>query len=323
MSPLYQWVPYKLLPEPEQVLCRWLHVGDKPFSEPFFDDTIIRCRSNTGLRPHVASNISMLEEWAAALPAVEPSAFIFHISRCGSTLVSQLLGMNPRHIVLSEVPFIDELLRAPFKEQGFPPFDQLPVLQAALRLYGQKRSGDEERLFIKTDSWHVFFYKTIRALYPDVPFVLLYREPREVMHSHRKKRGMQAVPGVIEPAVFGFEKLAVTDLDAYMAVVIEKYLSTFLEIITNDSNALLVNYNEGMLQVMEKIASFTDLALTEEEHVQMRERCGYHAKYPDQVFAEAAAPEEVPGYLEKSMALYKQVEAVRLQVNTRLTPHNV
>ena len=307
MSPLHQWVPYKLSPERDQTICRWLFVGAKPFSEPFFDDTISRCQSYDSYRPHSVSNISLLENWAAQLPAVQPTAFIFHISRCGSTLLSQLLGLNPGHIVLSEVPFIDDIFRVPYKQQEYPAFDQISALQAAIRLYGQKRTGDENRLFIKTDSWHVFFYKTIRMLYPDVPFILLFREPLEVIHSHRKKRGMQAVPGVIEPAIFGFEEPLTSDLDEHMANVMEKYFAMFLEIVKNDPHALLVNYNDGMMRLMETIAAFTGLPLSEEEYDQMEKRCNYHAKFPDQAFVEASAPDEQPSYLENCMNLHAQL----------------
>ncbi|HEX6192374.1 MAG TPA: sulfotransferase [Chitinophagaceae bacterium] len=307
MSPLHQWVPYKLSPDHGQTICRWLFVGDQPFSEPFFDDTISRCQSYDSYRPHSVSNTELLETWAAELPAVQPTAFIFHISRCGSTLLSQLLGLNPGHIVLSEVPFIDDILRVPYKQQEYPAFDQISALQAAIRLYGQKRTGHESRLFIKTDSWHVFFYKAIRALYPGVPFILLYRDPREVIHSHRKKRGMQAVPGVIEPAIFGFEEPLTSNLDEHMAKVMEKYFAMFLEITNSDPHALLVNYNDGMMRVMENIAAFTGLPLSKEEYDQMQTRCSYHGKFPGQAFAEASAPDERPSYLEKCMNLHAQL----------------
>ena len=310
MSPLHQWVPYKLSAEPGQTICRWLYVGDQPFSEPFFDDTIDRCRSYSSFRQHSVSNINLLKDWAEELPSVQPTAFIFHISRCGSTLLSQLLGLNPQHIVLSEVPFLDEILRTPYKQEDYPSFEQIPTLQAAIHFYGQKRNGNETRLFIKTDSWHVFFYKTIRALYPGVPFILLYREPREVIHSHRKKRGMQAVPGVIEPAIFGFEEPLTSDLDVHMANVMEKYFEMFLEIIHDDPNTLLVNYNEGMMRVMENIAAFTNIPLSKEELDQMQERCNYHAKFPEQVFAETTAPEERPSYLEKCLDLHAKLSAI-------------
>ena len=310
MPPIHQWVPYKLVIEADQTTCRWLYVEDQSFSEPFFDDTIHRCRSYSSYRPHSVSNINILNEWVQSLPSVPPTAFIFHISRCGSTLLSQLLGLNPEHIVLSEVPFLDELLRAPYKKEIYPAFEQIPAFKAAIKFYGQKRNGNESRLFIKTDSWHVFFYKTIRALYPEVPFILLYRDPREVIHSHRKKRGMQAVPGVIEPAIFGFEEPLTTDLDAHMANVITKYFEKFLEIIANDPQSLLVNYNDGMMNVMERIAEFTSLPLSDEEYEQMRTRCSYHAKFPDQVFSEAYAPQELPPYLERCMKQYAELAKI-------------
>lgn len=308
---MQNWIPYKLIFEQDQALCRWLHTGDKPFTEPFFDDTITRLKGSSIQRLHSAGNIQLLPGWSKDVQAIEPTAFIFHISRCGSTLLSQLLGINPRHIVLSEVPFIDDVLRAPFKHHPQGSFDQPEMLDAAIRFYGQQRH-EEDKLFIKTDSWHVFFYKTLRKLYPQAAFILLYRKPQEVIRSHQKKRGMQAVPGVIEPEVFGFNAEPVTDLDAYMARVIERYLTLFTEIIETDERSLLVNYNQGMMNVMDTMAAFTRIDISAEEHAKMEERCRYHAKYPDQVFAEQHSEEQLPDYLQECSELYEQLENKRL-----------
>jgi hypothetical protein len=307
---LTNWIPYKLIFEQDQALCRWLHTGDKPFDEPFFDDTITRLKAGRVQGLHSAGNIQLLPDWSKNLKAIEPSAFIFHISRCGSTLLSQLLGINPGHIVLSEVPFIDDVLRAPFKHHPQAGFDQPEMLDAALRFYGQRRN-EESKLFIKTDSWHVFFYKTLRELYPDAAFILLYRKPQEVIRSHRKKRGMQAVPGVIEPEVFGFRAEPITDLDAYMARVMERYLTLFTEIIQTDERSLLVSYNQGMMNVMDTMAAFAGIDISAEEHAGMEERCRYHAKYPEQVFTEQQPAEQLPEYLQKCEELYEQLERRR------------
>lgn len=310
INPLSGWVPYKLLRDGEQALCRWLNIADTPFSEPFFADTISKCGPHNSRRFHVASSIDVLPEWAATLPAAKPAAFIFHISRCGSTLLSQLLGINPNNIVLSEVPFFDEILRTPY-QQWPQPVPVSSMLPAAIQLYAQQRSGTEERVFIKTDSWHVCFYKTIRRLYPGVPFILLYRHPQEVLRSQQKKRGMHAVPGVVEPPVFGFDDSPVTDLDAHMARVIERYLSLFKEIVETDAHSLLVNYNQGMLHVTQQVAVFTGLPISAEEQEKMEKRCRYNAKYPDQVFAETQAAEVVPEYLQNCMRLYEQLNEKR------------
>jgi hypothetical protein len=43
----------------------------------------------------------------------------------------------------------------------------------------------------------------------------------------------------------------------------------------------------------------------------MRKRSTFHAKYPEQVFAEAMIQEPVPAYLNRSFALYDEVEKIR------------
>jgi hypothetical protein len=311
LSSVSGWVPYQLFFQDNQALCRWLHVGREPFSEPFFDDTISKCKSKSVHQYHSLSNVAVLPGWAGKMEAVAPTAFIFHISRCGSTLLSQLLDINPEHIVLSEVPFFDEVLRAPVQGRWTENVPAPEIFKAAMQLYGQKRTGIESRLFIKTDSWHVCFYKTLRELYPDVPFIFLYRDPGEVIRSQQKKRGMQAVPGVVEAEVFGFDNEPVTDLDVYMSRVMERYFTLFKEIMQTDHRSLLVNYNEGMMKVAAQTASFAGVHLSEEDREKMELRCRYNAKYPDQVFSEAAIETAPPEYLRTCMKLYNELEAMR------------
>jgi Sulfotransferase domain len=310
---LNNWVPYRLYEEGNTPYCRWLYLGDDAMAEPFFDDTISKCRSlpvNSQLR-RCCSNLDILPEWASLTNAAEPTAFIFHVSRCGSTLVSQLLGLQTSNIVLSEVPFFDQVLREGHNKNNMS--TMLPVLQAAIQLYGAKRLPAQQQLFIKTDSWHIHFYKELRQLYPHTPFVLLYRQPDEVIRSQQKKRGMQAVPGVVEPSIFGFDttKMLSMDLDEYMARVLEGYFEKFIELTTTDAKTLLLNYNEGGMALVEKIASFAGTSISDQEKEAMLQRSSFHGKFPDQVFAEATIKEELPAYLRKAMDLYQQLESIR------------
>ncbi|HEY0679565.1 MAG TPA: hypothetical protein VGD17_14875 [Chitinophagaceae bacterium] len=310
-SPLTGWIPYKLFHENGYPLCRWLNVSDYQFTDPFFTDTIEKCKSKFIYRQHSVSSVEVLPDWSGQLSYVPPTAFIFHISRCGSTLLAQLLGINPSNIVLSEVPFFDEILREPYKRESTLSLRTYPALEAALKFYGQCRNGSEKMLFIKTDSWHVFFYKKLRELYPNVPFVLLYRQPAEVIRSQQKKRGMQAVPGVIEPAIFGFNNESVTDLDEYMTRVIRQYLKIFLQIVEEDQNSILVNYHDGMLKVMEQVAAYTGMTISPEEYKKMKERCGYHGKYPEQLFTEESGEMEETPSLKQCYELYRKLEEKR------------
>ena len=108
------WVPWKL----SGTLCEWIYTAGKKFTEPFFSDTISVCKNFSENRSSykVATDLEIMSEWSSPINSIYPSAIIFHVSRCGSTLLSQLLALDEKHIVLSEVPFFDELLRLPFKK---------------------------------------------------------------------------------------------------------------------------------------------------------------------------------------------------------------
>jgi hypothetical protein len=309
---LKDWIPYRLYLEEGQRFCRWLFIDKKDFTEPFFDETILNCKQtySNSQRIKCVSSLDILTEWSGNFESIQPSAFIFHVSRCGSTLATQLLGLNEANITLSEVPFFDELLRSKKGDQT------ALLLQAAISFYGAKRKPTQQRLFIKTDSWHIFFYPLIRKMYPGIPFILLYRQPGEVILSHQKRRGMHAVQDVIEPGLFGFDRENIMNLslDEYTAKVLEKYFQSFIEIAEKDSLAFLVNYNEGPLAIVEKIATTVGFSLTEDELNKMKQRAGYHAKYPNQIFSEETVQSSTPGYLAPAVELYETLEKTRKSI---------
>lgn len=315
MSPIKNWFPYKLTNNEGEWMCHWLNSFKKPFVEPFFDETIIKLKSAVSkqLLFSSASEMGMLEEWAGQVKSIEPAAFIFHVSRCGSTLAAQLLAKSANNIVLSEVPFFDNLLRLPYRDNRFSENDTSDFLKAAIRFYGQKKTGHEQHLFIKTDSWHMFFYKQLRQLYPKVPFVLMYRRPNEVFDSQKKLPGMHAVPGLIEPELFGFDdsKIDVRKHDSYLSMVLERYFTQYHEIVDMDKNTLLINYDEGPMAILKKIAAYTTMPIDQQYLTDIEERSRYHSKKPNEVFSEVIQ-QQVPAFLDKAMELYCQLEEKRI-----------
>jgi hypothetical protein len=313
---LKNWIPYKLVNRDGQLQCHWLNTRGIPFAEPFFDESVVKIKGLNSEHAGISSvsDLVLFEEWSNELSAIEPSAFIFHISRCGSTLVSQLLTTADTHIVLPEVPFFDDLLRLPYQHSDFTVQTTSRLLTAAMKYYGQKRRGTEQHLFIKADSWHMFFYEQLRELYPNTPFVLMYRNPNEVFSSLRRVPALQSVPGLIEPEVFGFDRKEVPQAqDAYIAQVLEKYLQQYLKVIATDSKFLLLNYSDGPMPMIKKIAAFGRITLDPQDMVAMEERSRYHSKKPDTVFSEPDAA-SVPPCLYKAMALYEELEKIRLMI---------
>ncbi|BAV04322.1 hypothetical protein SAMN05421788_11051 [Filimonas lacunae] len=310
-STLAGWLPYQLYNGTD---ARWIYPGTLPYTDPFFDETISKCKSlpENGFGKRYSSAVDVLPGWSAPDNALPPAAIIFHVSRCGSTLLSQLLGLNPNHIVLAEVPFFDDLLRARYKQGGK---DLSHLLPHAVSYYAQKRTGTEERLFIKADSWHLFFYEEIRAHYPDVPFILLYRRPDEVVASQEKKKGMHAVPGVIESEIFNLGQLPAYQegTHAYVAAILEQYYQRMQQIHAKDPLAYLVNYNEGFGAITEKVYQLTHTPFTEKEQQDIMQRCGFDAKEPEKKFAlPATGIDETAGYLAKAFKGYHQLEKLRM-----------
>jgi hypothetical protein len=285
------WLPHQLERDGDRTVCRWRYVGATPFTAPFFEDTIQQCLvlPENSFGPPMVTGLDVLVSLAAEVPALDPSAFIFHVSRCGSTLVSQLLSEDPAFVSLSEVAFFDQLLRARFQAKLADAVEVAKLLPAALRIHGKRRTGFERFLFVKLDSWHVGFHAELRALYPETPFILLYRHPAAVIRSHATKPGMHAVRGLIEPALFGWSAEEIADLQptAYLSRVLEFYYESFLRIARTDPRSLLVHYEAGIIEAVESIAQFAGTPLQAGHRERMQARAGFHGKNPDEIFREA------------------------------------
>ncbi|BAU54947.1 sulfotransferase [Mucilaginibacter gotjawali] len=315
------WIPYKLIGQENQLLCYWLNTYGQAFTEPFFEETILKCRvkDRKQIAHPAVSDPEMMMEWAKNLKYIQPSAVIFHISRCGSTLVSQMLATSDENIVLAEVPVFDDILRLSFKEPAVDDATIGNLLIAALKFHergaytGSLNEKQEKRVFIKTDSWHLFYYKQLRQLFPSVPFILMYRTPDEVFRSHRKQPGMQSVKGLIEPEIFGINALNMEDMspDIYLASVLENYLSRYNEIVAKDKLCLLVNYNEGPMAILQKIAAFSKIQISKKDWQYMHDRSLYHSKKPNEPFNEEQV-KNTPSCLAKAMELYRKLEGKRL-----------
>lgn len=315
------WLPTQLS-RTETGYCEWLFTDKRPFCHPFFAESIAHSRSmNWTMNPQHLRSVSALDllpSWAGYIhDAVEPSAFIFHVSRCGSTLACQLLTLDPANIVLSEVPFFDQLLRDPdhvLKNAGLSA-DQL--LPAAMRFYGQRRTGQETRLFAKLDSWHVAYHQIIRRIFPTTPIILMYRRPDEVLRSHKNRKGYHAVPGLIDPKTFGFAP-DVTQLhpDAYLELLLEHYFNRFITVAQTDPFMALVDYAQGPFAIMEQIAKLTNMQFSESQLIQLRERTRFHSKEPSAVFDETPIDEDTEVLKRPVFTAYNKLNELRNNYRT-------
>ncbi len=285
---LRDWTPARVYWRENRVFVDWCYLGKNRFTEPFFDQTIERCfRDPFSLLFRHQTPIEVLGELNASAQreTLAPDGFIFHLSRCGSTLVSQMLASTGRNIVLSEPPPVDSVLRANFRNPEITDERRIEWLQWIIGALGRKRNDEEKHYFIKFDSWSTLDLALIERAFPAVPWIFLYRNPVEVIASHMKQRGAQMIPGVVEQILPGLNLTDVLQMspEEYCARVLARICEAALESLPN-RNALLVNYTQLPEAVTSIVTSHFRAAYAPEDIEKMETAARFNAKTPQMNF---------------------------------------
>lgn len=158
----------------------WCDFGDLPFLDPFFEDTHARLhptgRSHTGR----VTGVQALLDRAGGGRVLEPAGFVFHMGRCGSTLVSRLLASSERCRVMSEPEALVGLLDFP---ETLSASRRSELVRALVLSLGRPRRDAERHLVVKFTSVHVLHLQLVRQAFPHTPWVFVFREPTAVVRS--------------------------------------------------------------------------------------------------------------------------------------------
>ena len=303
-----------------QAQIDWAFVSDTQFTASFFDETIQQCMQrplNLAFRP--TTNIEALHACVRNHECLSPSAFVFHLSRCGSTLLAQMFAAVPQNFVLSEASPIDRILAAKRFNPNLSDQDHIAMLRAVVLSLGQKRRPELNRYIIKLDSWHISYVDLIQRAFPNVPWVFLYREPLEVLVSNLDQMAGRAMPGSPEhlpPNVALMDALTMP-IEQYMSLVLA---DIFREALAHQKSqlGLFVNYQDLPLVALPKILEHFGIDGSEQELAQMQQKTKFHAKQPGETFS----PDSARKQREASVAarhfsdlmltpLYQQLEAIR------------
>lgn len=236
------WIPIRVASREGHVFADWCQLGERRFIEPFFEQTIEKClRQPFSLVFRHETTMEALCEWAERAPGVPPAGFIFHQSRCGSTLAARMLAAVEENIVISEAPPIDAVLRVP----GIDEAQRIAWLRGMVSALGQPRAGGERRMFIKFDAWHTFSLPLIKAAFPEVPWIFVHRDPLEVLVSQMRSRAAWMVPGVTTWVPPGIDPATAWQIPAeeYIARVLAGVTMAALDAL-GDGSGRVVNYRD-------------------------------------------------------------------------------
>lgn len=264
---LVGWTPTALVLDDSKPLVRWYFTEGIEFTDPFFGQTIERClRDPFRLLFWRETAMEELTEFTTASPGLKPSGFIFHLSRCGSTLVAQMFASLGWTLVLSEPPVFDQTLRAAAQCPDLSLRDHITWLRRMLAALGQARNPDQSRLVIKLDAWAIVHWRLIKQAFPETPCIFLYRDPSEVIVSHLSRRGFHMIPGTLSTDDVGFETADSQSLSAeeYCASVLNRHCQAALDA-AKSGVVQLVNYDSLPLSVPDRIAPHFGFDVTRHE----------------------------------------------------------
>lgn len=316
------WIPCRFFWQAGQPIVDWCYLDRRRFTDSFFEATLQKCmRLPFNMLFRRQTPVETLLEWQAARPGIPPTGFVFHMSRCGSTLVAQTLAALSQNIVLSEARPIDDVLNASRRSPTVTTAQRIEWLRAMVSVLGQKRHHDEHHLFIKFDCWHTQELPLLRAAFPETPWVFLYREPHEVMVSQMTSRGSHLVPNVVDCVRFGIDQSIALQLspEEYSARVLAAILEAAIEH-QSVPGGMLVNYTQLPQATTTSISNHFGVTWSADELEQMRNVTQFDAKNPSMNFTDdrqekqRAVTEAIAAATQKWLTSpYQCLEALRLK----------
>lgn len=286
MNSLHGWLPIRIDWRGSEPCVHWCRAGAERLDDPFFDHAIGRLlRRPFPLLFQRRTGIDALLGFARELPP--PRGLVLHMSRCGSTLVSQLLAASPSHVVVSEASVVDTLLRP---DARIPDDERAGWLAALLAVLGHARDRGHTHAFVKLEAWHTTSLPLLRRALPDVPWVFVYRDPVEVLVSLADLPGGRLLPGAIEPAALGLELQQVVAMPAeeYHARVLARICAVACEH-HEPGRAHLVEYRALPRAVWEELPAVLGFACDDADVAAMQARARLDAKQPERQFRDNAA----------------------------------
>jgi hypothetical protein len=248
----------------------WMDMSDVSLTEPFFQQTVERAKAENNQRGELFTEFDVLLQLEKVLDSASPTGFIFHSSRCGSTLVANACRAITNSIVISEANAIDKLVArfttdAPegsVKESIYSVF-----LRGVIHALGQRRTGSERHLFVKFACCSFAQIERIKRIWPGVPWIFLYRDPVETIVSNltsvppwlvdNDRRILASITGASPTSI------AEMRLEELCARTIGSLFS--LANRAAGDNSMLVNYNQLSVPVISNVLRFFQVSPSADE----------------------------------------------------------
>jgi hypothetical protein len=223
--------PYAITEFQKELFLRCHPFPDEVFKEPFYQNGAKNWLEQQEKPESILLNITREGAQIQSLPCIKPSCIIFHMARCGSVLFSQFFALTNRYRVVSEPQLLNSLFLGNYTTEQI-----LTVSKGIVHLFGQQHRQQITPLVLKTTSLNIFELEIFRTLFPDVPFIFIYRHPAEIMSSLLKKPYGMIFRKLNPPkAICGYlqkerQEIIKMSMEKYLALTLSKQLKLMIDV---------------------------------------------------------------------------------------------
>ncbi|HTU69052.1 MAG TPA: hypothetical protein VMF11_01925 [Candidatus Baltobacteraceae bacterium] len=312
VSSFATWFPIRVYGRGREVRVQWFRRdAGLCFDDRFFHDTVSRAAKRPfNLAFYRDTGVDVLHEAAAEMPGLRPNGLLFHLSRCGSTLVSNAFAARFDVLVLAEPGPLNDVLVMP----GLDDEERLALLRSVVSVLARPQRADQRACVIKLDAWHVRSFAPLEAAFPRVPWFVLHRDPREILVSHLCTPSLM-MSTVNAPATLGLSLVEAAQVprDVHCVRVLSELMRAVHERAPEPDR--LVDYAELPQAIWERIGPGFDLPFTPNAVARLHAGASAHAKDPRRPFtpdsdekraAAAALPSEIVSPLLTAYAWFKR-----------------
>ena len=327
----------------EQGKLLWRDLGRYHLYEGFFKNSMAALDGLQSIRrPGVpteywVTDVEVLLDPDILRQSIPPSGFIFHMGRCGSTLLAKSLARSRSNLVFGEANPHQQFWAYLSGSGSGSGSLTVARTQRNLNLYrrlvlamGRRRLDSYRRHFCKFTSFDTLFIDFIMTAFPNTPAIYLYRDPAEVLVSYwRKKAGWLGYQGTPwGDFMAGPDATGQGDEPTYFSEVIRNCFMTVLR--CDAPNLRFLHYDALRVENLPAIWSWLGVDYPSQDRLLMQDQFGRYSKSdfisvpfrPDRENKRKALTAEARALSERHLApLYDRLSASpRNLVSTAAAP---
>lgn len=248
----------------------WADIGKYHFYEGFFAKSLDQFYALQKEFYQCESSVEILNNDIFQEEAIEPTAFIFHGGRSGSTLLAKVLARSENNLMIGESEPHNDILHILSKD-GNIKADQLnqKIYRNLIFAMGRKRSDKLQNHIVKFSSYNVVFFDFIHGAFPLVPSIFITRNFQEIISSVNKK-----MPGWYAP---NSEILNLINHNKKLSTITQ-IVEHFLDLAKSNSSLHKFDYSELKKENLSQILQLLKIEVSNKDLALMEQQFDYYSK---------------------------------------------